>query len=126
MNSKIMPHHLQQPLPRPASANKANAGKSASFQDVLSDKLNSPLKISKHAEKRIQERGIVVPEQMWQEMNQKVKEARNKGVEDSIVLTKNAAFVVSAKNETIITAMDREEAASQLFTNIDSAIILKN
>lgn len=126
MSMKIMPHHLQQPMPRPARSGHGTVKMPENFQDVLSEKLNSTLKISKHAEKRIHERGIVLPEKTWQEMSEKVKEASGKGVKDSIVLTSNAAFVVSAKNKTVITAMDREEASSQLFTNIDGAIILKH
>ena len=37
------------------------------------------------------------------------------GVNESLVLLKDAALIVSAKNNTVITAMDRNEAA---YTNI--------
>lgn len=35
-----------------------------------------------------------------------------------------AALIVSAKNGTVITAMERDEAKEQLFTNIDGTIVL--
>lgn len=126
MSIKIMPHHLQQPLPKPHKTSAASQPAPSSFQDILTGKINDSFKISKHAEKRMVERGINLPAHTWQEMIKKVKEAHEKGVDDSLVLTNNAAFVVSAKNETIITAMNREEASDQLFTNIDGAIILKD
>ena len=46
------------------------------------------------------------------------------GVTDSLVLTKEAALVVSAKNNTVITAMGRDEASSQIFTNINGTILI--
>ncbi|QKS71433.1 flagellar protein [Paenalkalicoccus suaedae] len=121
MHPKIMPHHLPHTINKPVS--KPAQPKTTSFSEILSQTSNS-LKVSKHAEKRLQERGIHVPDATWQEMGTRVKEAKAKGITDSLVLTKDAAFVVSAKNETVITAMDREEASHQLFTNINGAIIL--
>ncbi|SDN28196.1 TIGR02530 family flagellar biosynthesis protein [Alkalicoccus daliensis] len=126
MSMKIMPHHLQQPLPRPLKTTQSSKPQQAEFQNVLKERLNDSIKISRHAEKRMEERGIHLPEQTWQEMTTKIKEAHKRGVNDSLVLTNSAAFVVSAKNETVITAMNREEASEQLFTNINGAIILKD
>ena len=51
-------------------------------------------------------------------------EARQKGVNQPLVLMDQAALIVSAKNATVITAMDRTEAKQQLFTNIDGTIVL--
>lgn len=82
------------------------------------------LKISKHASERMQERGIEISEGEWQEVTERVLEARNKGVKQPLVLMEQAALIVSAKNTTVITAMDRVEAKSQLFTNIDGTIVL--
>jgi len=39
-------------------------------------------------------------------------------------LMDQAALIVSAKNSTVITAMDRIEAKDQLFSNIDGTIVL--
>ena len=46
------------------------------------------------------------------------------GIKESLVLLNNAALIVSAKNNTVITAMDREEAIDQIFTNINGTIIM--
>ncbi|MGE6514379.1 TIGR02530 family flagellar biosynthesis protein [Lysinibacillus sphaericus] len=82
------------------------------------------LKVSKHAHERIIERNIAITEQEWQVVSDKVFEAHSKGVKQPLVLMDQAALIVSAKNATVITAMDRTEAKQQLFTNIDGTIVL--
>lgn len=82
------------------------------------------LKVSKHASERIVERNIAISEQEWQVVSDKVFEARSKGVNQPLVLMDQAALIISAKNATVITAMDRTEAKQQLFTNIDGTIVL--
>ena len=94
-----------------------------SFHEHL-QQAQQELKISKHASERMQERNIEISQQQWQQITDKVFEARDKGVKQPLVLTDQAALIISAKNATVITAMDRYEAKSQLFTNIDGTIVL--
>ena len=82
------------------------------------------LKISKHANDRLIERNIHISDAEWAHVTEKVNEAKLKGVKESLVLMDQAALIVSAKNSTVITAMDRMEAKDQLFTNIDGTIVL--
>ena len=82
------------------------------------------LKISKHASDRLKERGIQISESEWAHIADKVNEAKSKGIKESLVLMDQAALIVSARNSTVITAMDRMEAKDQLFTNIDGTIVL--
>ena len=60
----------------------------------------------------------------WQQISEKVIEAKKLGVKESLVLLDDAALIVSAKNQTVITAMDRNEATSQIFTNINGTIVM--
>ncbi len=53
-----------------------------------------------------------ISQQEWQQITDKVFEARDKGVNQPLVLMDQAALIVSAKNATVITAMDRYEAKS--------------
>lgn len=95
------------------------------FTDHLQQALQpETLKISKHAQQRLTERGIEMTETEWARISEKVDEARRKGIRESLVLTEEAALIVSAKNATVITAMNRMEAKDQLFTNIDATILL--
>ncbi|WP_155590235.1 TIGR02530 family flagellar biosynthesis protein [Lysinibacillus cavernae] len=95
-----------------------------SFKAHLQEATKQELKVSKHAHERIVERKIDISEQEWQVVSDKVFEAHSKGVKQPLVLMDQAALIVSAKNATVITAMDRTEAKQQLFTNIDGTIVL--
>ncbi|QED47547.1 TIGR02530 family flagellar biosynthesis protein [Cytobacillus dafuensis] len=95
---------------------------SVHFQNALQS--DSKLTVSKHAKERLLQRGIHINDAQWNQIEEKVQEAKNKGVKESLVLLKDAALIVSAKNNTVITAMDREEARTQIFTNINGTIIL--
>ena len=58
------------------------------------------------------------------QIGEKVKEAKTMGVKESLVLVDDAALIVSAKNNTVITAMNRAEATAQIFTNINGTILM--
>ncbi len=94
------------------------------FSELLAEQREKQLRVSKHATNRLQERNIHIDDGQWEKITNKVFEAKAKGVNDSLVLTGNAALIISAKNATVITAMDRQEAQDQLFTNIDGTIVL--
>ncbi|REB09760.1 flagellar protein [Sporosarcina sp. BI001-red] len=110
---QLRPGQLKQSVPK------------QSFVEQLNNALApQPLKVSKHATERLTERNIMISEAEWAHVTDKVNEAKAKGIRDSLVLMDQAALIVSAKNSTVITAMDRTEAKDQLFTNIDGTIIL--
>ena len=97
------------------------------FAHALQQNLEPPagkLSISKHAKARLEQRNIDIKPETWSKVESKLGEARKKGVNDSLVLLDNAALIVSAKNNTVITAMGREEATSQIFTNINGTIVM--
>lgn len=125
MDKRINAHHLHQ-LPRPSVLPKRHGISTTPFKDFLkAETQHKPeLKISKHAEKRLQDRGIFIDENKWAQISVKIEEAKAKGVNDSLVILKEAALVVSAKNNIVITALDRNEAKVQIFTNINGTIII--
>lgn len=104
--------------------NDTSSGSTESFQDILKNTSNSSLKISKHARQRINERNISLDSSEWVRIGELIRDAKEKGINDSLVLTSEAALIINAKNNTVITAMDRQEAKSQIFTNINGTIIL--
>ncbi|WP_042348915.1 TIGR02530 family flagellar biosynthesis protein [Bacillus massiliigorillae] len=103
---------------------KANKEKFATELQQSIQQSTSSLTISKHAQMRMQQRNIEIHPKTWALIEQKVQEAKNMGVKDSLVLLNNAALIVSAKNNVIVTAMGREEANAQIFTNINGTILL--
>lgn len=121
INLQHIPYHP--PLQSNVTNLKTNTTKQ-SFIDHLNQASIEELKISKHASERMNERNIAISHSEWQEITEKVFEARDKGVNQPLVLMEQAALIVSAKNGTVITALDRSEARQQLFTNIDGTIVL--
>lgn len=123
---KLNIHHVpSQTLIRQGQPHKPVQRPQQSFLEQLNKAIQpQELKISKHATDRLKERNIHISEVEWAHISDKVNEAKMKGIKESLVLMDQAALIVSAKNSTVITAMDRKEAKDQLFTNIDGTIVL--
>jgi len=121
VNIQHIPYH---PPIKPLVKQNTEQVSKQSFMDHLKQATGDELKISKHASERLNERNISISDREWQQISEKVFEAKNKGVKQPLVLLEQAALIVSAKNATVITALDRNEAKQQLFTNIDGTILL--
>ncbi|WP_349410502.1 TIGR02530 family flagellar biosynthesis protein [Pseudalkalibacillus sp. SCS-8] len=93
------------------------------FHNLLKQQVNH-LKVSKHANVRLEERNIHIDSTTWERIGNKLSEAKQKGIKDSLVLVGDAALVVSTVNNTVITAMDRNEVSDHIFTNINGAIVM--
>jgi flagellar operon protein len=86
--------------------------------------VKAPLKFSAHASQRLQERKISLDQTTMTKVNDAIDKAEAKGIEDTLVLTKDAALIVNVKNRTVITAMDRNALVGNVFTNIDGAVVV--
>ena len=111
--------------PRP---NAVPGGKTqtADFKTALDRELNrsSDVKFSAHAKARLYSRGVELNQDQLQALSQAIDKAEAKGSRESLVLSEDAAYVVSVKNRTVITAFDRDNLRDGVFTAIDSAVIL--
>lgn len=88
------------------------------------DQLKAPLKFSAHASQRLKERKIEMDAATMVKVNDAIDKADAKGIDDTLVLTKDAALIVNVKNRTVITAMDRSQMTGNVFTNIDGAVLI--
>ncbi|NLZ53282.1 MAG: flagellar protein [Thermoanaerobacteraceae bacterium] len=105
--------------------NKSQTAYKSGFDQVLQEKIEEKeLKISQHAQMRMNMRNIRLTEDQKNMLNNAVEKASKKGVRESLILMKDLAFVVSIKNRTVITAMDGDSIKENVFTNIDGAVIL--
>lgn len=122
---KILPGVV---APNPAArvagerAGRGVAPAGASFAAVL-DGQTSPVRFSRHAQERMASRGISMSPEQLTRLNQAVSNVEAKGGRDSLVFLDDKALVVSVKNQTVVTVVDREGLKGNVFTNIDSAII---
>lgn len=98
----------------------------ASFKDLLDEQLakNHPLQFSKHAMERVDQRGIALTEDLLSNLNNAVSRAREKGARDVVVIDTKQAFIVNVPNNTVITTISDREMRENVFTNIDSAVII--
>jgi flagellar operon protein len=93
-----------------------------SFQEIFRQHAGR-LQFSQHALQRIERRGIDLSDGTLQRLEAGAARAASKGSRDSVVFVDGTAFVVSVRNKTVITAVDREHMREHVFTNIDSAVI---
>ncbi|KAA3617619.1 MAG: hypothetical protein D8M58_01325 [Calditrichaeota bacterium] len=101
-------------------ADQATAG--INFADILQKNVeeNSTVQFSAHAVKRLEERSLPVTTNDIERLNAGVKQVDAKGGKNSLIMVDDTAFVVSVRNKTVITAIDKTLTASNVFTNIDS------
>lgn len=78
------------------------------------------VKISRHAQKRLDERGLQLGSSDMQTLESAFDELGQKGSSDSLIFFKDMALIASIDNRTIITAQKTSEMRT--VTNIDSAI----
>jgi flagellar operon protein len=110
-----------QPAKRPTTL--AQTAQIPVAKDLASGQASQPLKFSNHALERVRSRGINIAPHM-EKIADAVERAAQKGSRDALVLTPDAALIVNVKNRTVITAMDRASMKENVFTNIDSMVMI--
>ncbi len=90
------------------------------FQTLIRDRL----KVSGHAQTRLQSRQIDLDQGAWDRVVEGIERAAAKGAKESLVMVDDVALVVSVKNRTVITAVEKGHLKENVFTNIDSAVIV--
>lgn len=96
------------------------------FEQILKQQLqeSKELKFSKHAQERALQRGIDVTESLMDDLQNAVEKAREKGARELAIIGDKEAFIVNVKSGIVITTMSSLEMKNNIFTNIDSAVII--
>jgi flagellar operon protein len=102
-----------------APASAAPAG-NASFADALS---HAEIKFSNHAQKRLDSRDIVLPDDGLARLSEAVQKAEKRGGKESLVLMDDLAFIVNVRDRTVVTALSADKRGEGVFTQIDSVVI---
>jgi flagellar operon protein len=82
------------------------------------------LKFSSHAIERMRSRGINFGPDEMKCIENAVNKAAAKGSKDTLVLANDSALIVSVKNKTVVTVMDKSAMKENVFTNIDSTVVI--
>ena len=101
-----------------------STGSENSFEEILNstqEKSAESLKFSKHANERLANRNINLSAEQMERLENGTTKAREKGIQESLVMVDDLAFIVNVKNNTVITAMN--DKTDSIFTNIDGAVI---
>jgi len=109
----------------PVAQGSSPAGDAVSFQQLLNQSQSRPLVISAHARERMESRNIQLEEADISKISEAMEKAEAKGARSSLLLYGEIALLASVTNRTIITAVDGAAEREQVFTGIDSAVILK-
>lgn len=96
-----------------------------SIEQVIGETVNlAPIKFSKHASERLDERDIQLTDEQMNRLEEGATKASSKGIKESLILLDDMAFIINTKNKTVITAMDQNTNEENIFTNIDGAVII--
>lgn len=110
---------------KPNSISKEKNKGNASFKDVLSRSIqeqNNTFTVSKHAAERLEK--INFSQNDMDNIEKGFEMAENKGAKNSLMIYKDVALITSIENKTLITAIEKDRAQDNIFTNIDSVVIL--
>jgi len=101
------------------------SGETTSFREVLEQTARKQeLSFSKHAAGRVAQREIQLSDNGLERLNEGLQIAREKGMQDALILMDGSAFIISAKNGMVITALNSRELQGKAITNIDGTVIL--
>ncbi len=109
---------------KPGAAVKTTDG--TSFQEILNRqaKNHEEVRFSKHAIGRLADRNITLSDSQIERLNEGTAKAGEKGIKESLVIVDQMAFIVNIPNNTVVTAMNQQDAYENIFTNIDGAVII--
>ena len=122
MQSRLyMPVVTGTPAVRPASPQKEQAPQSQeSFKKILDEQVAK----TKHAAARVQERSITLSQDSLARLDEGVRIAREKGMDDTLIIVDSTAFIVSVKNGTVITTLGGNDLRGSAITNINGTVIV--
>ena len=108
---------------------KGKQSRKISFKKVLNQRLvdkvqGQRVQFSAHAQGRLDVRQINLTSNDMAKIESAIDRASQKGATDSLLLMDDLAMIVSVKNRTVVTVVDSDRMKDNVFTNIDSAIIV--
>ena len=131
MDDRLIQRRMRMPVvtgvpTSPEAVRSSQPQTGTSFREVLEQEAQktTELSFSRHAAGRVAERGIEISRTGMERLEEGLRMAREKGLNDTLILMDGSAFIVSAQNGTVITAMPSQELNGRVFTNIDGTVIL--
>jgi flagellar operon protein len=136
INNILIPNVSTIPSKKNVDANKLNQGETSEFKSLLDTTLSDQteqseisqqpkgLHLSTHAMRRLQERNLSLDKEEYAKLQSAIDKLKLKGGQDSLVITGKAAYIVDVPKNTIVTAIDKDSIGDNVFTKIDSTILM--
>ncbi len=137
INNILIPNVTTIPSNKTVEKSKLNPGETSEFKNLLDstldqnqeqDSILNPvpkgIKLSTHAMRRLQERNMSLDREEFQKLQTAIDRLKTKGGQDSLVITGKGAYIVDVPKNTIVTAIDKESIGENVFTKIDSTILM--
>jgi len=105
----------------PASAGESHLAAGEAEVESLPDR--GPVRFSRHAQARLESRGVELVEEEREKLDRAVDALDRRGGKEGLVLFSDRAYIVGVPQRTVITVFDRSEALGHVFTNIDSTYV---
>lgn len=86
---------------------------------------SSGVTFSRHAAARIESRGMSLDEADLEDLAGAIDRLGKRGARESLVLMGDHAFIVGVPDRKVVTVLTRNEAAGNIFTNIDSTAVIR-
>lgn len=117
--------------------NKLKSGETSEFKNLLDQNLDKSqaqapalpqkengIQFSTHALRRLQERNLAFDKEEYSKLQNALDKLKTKGGQDSLVITDKAAYILDVSKSTVVTAMDKASMSENVFTKIDSTILM--
>lgn len=136
INNILIPNVSTIPSKKNVDTNKLNQGETSEFKSLLDTTLSDQteqaevsqqpkgLHLSTHAMRRLQERNLSLDKEEYAKLQSAIDKLKIKGGQDSLVITGKAAYIVDVPKNTIVTAIDKDSIGDNVFTKIDSTILM--
>ena len=124
-NNRINPAYYPLPLQGTVAQNKIKtpAGKEGSFAETLEKVRSQKLHFSAHARQRLEARRIDLQPEDLEKLEAAVEKPQLRV--PLLAVYGKMAFIAGVPSRTIITAVDGRSMKEHVFTNIDSAVVVK-
>lgn len=99
------------------------------FKNLLKEQIDDVqsqhgINLSVHAAKRLQERNLSMDTEEYFKLKGAMDKLRTKGGRDSLVITDKAAYIVDVPSNKVVTAIDKGSIQDNVFTKIDSTVVV--
>ncbi len=99
------------------------------FKNLLKEQISDVqqehgISLTTHAAKRLRERNLDMDTEEYFKLKGAMEKLKSKGGRDSLVITDKAAYIVDVPSNKVVTAIDKGSIQENVFTKIDSTVVV--